>query len=74
MGSDIDTRKVVSSLTLFGHIARKLHGLEGLDAYHSVATVADDVLAAAASRDTRRVPIRSDAFAQGNESFQRSNG
>ncbi len=49
MGSEIDTRKVVSSLTLFGHIARKLHGLEGLDAYHSVATVADEVLAAAAS-------------------------
>jgi uncharacterized protein (DUF1810 family) len=47
MGSDIDARKVVSSLTLLGHVARKLHGVEGLDAYGALANVADDVLALA---------------------------
>jgi uncharacterized protein (DUF1810 family) len=48
MGSDIDARKVVSSLTLFGHVARKLHEREGLTAYGSFTKVADDVMAAAA--------------------------
>ena len=50
MGSDIDARKIVSSLTLFGHVARKLHQREGSDAYESLATVADEVLAAAAAQ------------------------
>lgn len=49
MGSEIDAKKVVSSLTLFGHVARRLHGVEGLDAYAAVADVADDVLAVAAA-------------------------
>ena len=48
MGSDIDAKKVVSSLTLFGHVAKKLHQTEGVDAYGSIATVADEVLALAA--------------------------
>ena len=48
MGSEIDARKVVSSLTLFGHVARTLYETEGVDAYGSVATVADEVLALAA--------------------------
>jgi uncharacterized protein (DUF1810 family) len=50
MGSDIDARKVVSSLTLFGHVARKLHEVEDLDAYGALAKVADDVLALAAAQ------------------------
>ena len=50
MGSDIDAKKVVSSLTLFGHVARKLHETEGIDAYGAIAKVADDVLAVAASQ------------------------
>ena len=50
LGSDIDAKKVVSSLTLFGHVARKLHGTEGIDAYGSVATAADDVLSLAATQ------------------------
>ena len=33
MGSSIDALKLVSSLTLFGHVARKLHAAEGLAAY-----------------------------------------
>jgi uncharacterized protein (DUF1810 family) len=48
MGSEIDAQKVVSSLTLFGHVARKLHEVDGTNAYDSVAAVADEVLAAAA--------------------------
>jgi uncharacterized protein (DUF1810 family) len=50
MGSDIDAMKVVSSLTLFGHVARKLHDIEGLESYGAMAKVADDVLALAASQ------------------------
>jgi uncharacterized protein (DUF1810 family) len=48
MGSDIDAKKVVSSLTLFRHVARKLHETEGADAYDSIARIADEVLALAA--------------------------
>ena len=48
MGSDLDARKLVSSMTLFGHVARKLHEADGLDAYNSMATLADTVLAEAA--------------------------
>ena len=40
----------MSSLTLFGHVARKLHEVEGIDAYAAIAKVADDVLALAASQ------------------------
>jgi uncharacterized protein (DUF1810 family) len=49
MGSDIDARKLVSSLTLFGRVARKMHQTEHLNEYGALAAVADDVLAAAAS-------------------------
>ena len=49
MGSDIDVRKLVSSLTLFGRVARKMHETEHLNEYGALATVANEVLAAAAS-------------------------
>ena len=49
MGSDIDARKVVSSLTLFGQVARNLGAAEGSEAYDAIAGVAEDVLAVAAS-------------------------
>jgi uncharacterized protein (DUF1810 family) len=49
MGSEVDARKVVSSLTLFGNVAKKLHAKEGVDAYRQLAQAADDVLAAAAA-------------------------
>jgi len=61
MGSEIDAQKLVSSMTLFGIVARKLHGIEGLDQYEALADVADQVLTAAASQGypacaiTRRV-------------------
>jgi uncharacterized protein (DUF1810 family) len=49
MGSSIDVRKLVSSLTLFGNLARKLHATEGLDAHETLARTAEEVLAVAAS-------------------------
>ena len=65
MGSEIDAQKLVSSMTLFGDVARTLHGIEGLDEYEALATAADRVLTVAASQGypacaiTRRVLGRS---------------
>ena len=57
MGSGIDATKVVSSLTLFGQVARKLHGIEGDVAYSSMAEVANEVftkpVVAATARKTK---------------------
>lgn len=50
MGSDIDAKKVVSSLTLFGHMARKLAEAESTDTYSPIAAVADEVLQRAESQ------------------------
>jgi uncharacterized protein (DUF1810 family) len=50
MGSDGDARKLVSSLTLFGHVARRLHEDERVEAYGALAKVADEVLAVAATQ------------------------
>jgi len=49
MGSDTDARKVVSSLTLFRRVAERLHAAEGLEGYQRLASVGDEVLAAAAA-------------------------
>src|SRR5574339_754624 len=49
MGSDIDARKVVSSLTLFRHVAQRLQAVEPRDEYESLVTIADEVLATAAA-------------------------
>jgi hypothetical protein len=49
MGSSTDALKLVSSLTLFGAVARRL-GTAGESAEHwSLADLADEILAAAAS-------------------------
>jgi uncharacterized protein (DUF1810 family) len=48
MGSSTDALKLVSSLTLFGHVARKLQPVEDLPEYEALARVAEDVLDAAA--------------------------
>ncbi|HET7696302.1 MAG TPA: DUF1810 family protein [Vicinamibacterales bacterium] len=50
MGSDIDAKKLVSSLTLFRHVARSLPGRKGSDEYAALARAADDVLAVAAAQ------------------------
>lgn len=44
MGSDIDAKKTVSSLTLFGRTARKLRDSGGADALDSFIRVVDDVM------------------------------
>ena len=49
MGSDLDARKLVSSLTLFGNVARSLSEADGFEAFHAMASAADEVLAAAAA-------------------------
>jgi uncharacterized protein (DUF1810 family) len=46
MGGETDARKVVSSLTLFGVVARKLEA-EGGEDYAALADAADEVLAVA---------------------------
>jgi len=50
MGSSIDVTKLVSSLTLFVHVARQLSAAEGLDAYRDLIATGDEVLAAAAEQ------------------------
>jgi uncharacterized protein (DUF1810 family) len=50
MGSSVDVRKLVCSLTLFGNVARTLHAAEGLGELESLARVAEEVLAVAASQ------------------------
>jgi uncharacterized protein (DUF1810 family) len=47
MGSSTDALKLVSSLTLFAHAAKQLHGSEGLGAYGELARAAADVLKSA---------------------------
>jgi hypothetical protein len=50
MGSSIDVTKLVSSLTLFSHVARQLDVAEGLDTYRDLVAAGDDVLVAAAEQ------------------------
>jgi hypothetical protein len=47
MGSTIDVTKLVSSMTLFGNLAKQLHAGEGGDEYAALARAADDILAVA---------------------------
>jgi uncharacterized protein (DUF1810 family) len=47
MNSSIDATKLVSSMTLFGNVAKRLHAAERLDDYASLARLADEVLAIA---------------------------
>ena len=49
MGASIDVAKLVSSMTLFGAIAKRLHAVEGLDEYVSMAHAAQRILVAAAA-------------------------
>jgi uncharacterized protein (DUF1810 family) len=48
MASPIDAAKLVSSMTLFGAVAKRLHAAEALDEYALMAGVAERLLAAAA--------------------------
>jgi uncharacterized protein (DUF1810 family) len=49
MGASIDVAKLVSSMTLFGAVAKRLHAAEGLDEFASISHVADRILVAAAA-------------------------
>ena len=57
MGSDTDARKLVSSLTLFGSVARRLDASEGLADGDAIARAADDVLDIAASEHYPRCAV-----------------
>jgi uncharacterized protein (DUF1810 family) len=50
MGSGIDARKLVSSLTLFSHTARELYAADGFEDYGTLAAIADEVLDIAAAQ------------------------
>jgi uncharacterized protein (DUF1810 family) len=50
MGSEIDAQKLVSSLTLFGDVAKNLNAIEPNEEYESIATSAREVLNIAASQ------------------------
>ena len=50
MGSEVDARKVVSSLTLFGDVAKQMYQIDKNDELNSIAMVADEVLTAAAAQ------------------------
>jgi uncharacterized protein (DUF1810 family) len=50
MNSEIDARKVVSSLTLFRHVAKTLCEAESSDVYGPLAGVADEILGIAKSQ------------------------
>ena len=54
MGSEVDARKLVSSLTLFEHVAATLHREDGLEDHATLARLAGDVLTAAASEGYAR--------------------
>jgi uncharacterized protein (DUF1810 family) len=49
MGSSIDATKLVSSMTLFKHVAQRLHDVEGLAEYASLAAAAKTLLERAAA-------------------------
>jgi uncharacterized protein (DUF1810 family) len=50
MGSSIDVTKLVSSLTLFAHLARQLSVAEGVDTYGNLVAAGEEVLVAAAEQ------------------------
>lgn len=47
MGASIDVLKLVSSLTLFGSVARRLNAIEANDEYQQLAHVTAEIVAAA---------------------------
>jgi uncharacterized protein (DUF1810 family) len=54
MGSRIDATKLMSSLTLFGHVAAALHKSQPGETYRALAAAADAVLKAGASEGYQR--------------------
>jgi len=60
MGSEIDARKLVSSMTLFGHVAKTLHAAEARPELAAMAAHADAILAAAAAQGYERCAFTED--------------
>ena len=54
MGSDIDARKLVSSMTLFGHVAKTLYAAEPRPDFAAMAAHADAILTAATTQGYAR--------------------
>src|SRR5688500_15968576 len=54
MGSDIDAIKLVSSMTLFGHVAKTVYALDPQPHVAAMAEHADAILAAAAAQGYAR--------------------
>jgi uncharacterized protein (DUF1810 family) len=50
MGSEIDALKLVSSMTLFGHVASMLHAMDAQPRFAAMAAHAAAILAAAAAQ------------------------
>jgi hypothetical protein len=65
MGSSIDAAKLVSSLTLFSHIASQLHAEADLDAHRDLAATAEEILAAAAAQGYPRCRFTLDRLGPG---------
>ena len=49
MGSTIDVLKLVSSLTLFGNVAKRMYSVDGVETHGALARIAGEVLAVATS-------------------------
>jgi uncharacterized protein (DUF1810 family) len=65
MGSAIDARKVVSSMTLFGELARRLNRAEPHSDYAALAEAADTILRAAATQGLSLCEVTLQALRQG---------
>jgi uncharacterized protein (DUF1810 family) len=66
MESDTDARKLVSSLTLFRHVAEKLHAAERQDVYAQIASVSGEVLSIAAREGYRPCEYTRKKLSMGN--------
>jgi uncharacterized protein (DUF1810 family) len=62
MNSSIDATKLVSSMTLFGHVAKRLQATERVDDYASLAGLADEVLAKAEAEGYKRCQFTLDGL------------
>jgi hypothetical protein len=60
MNSSIDAAKLVSSMTLFGAVAQRLHDSDRLDHYASIAHTAEEILTRAERERHPRCPFTLD--------------
>ncbi len=65
MGSSIDAAKLVSSLTLFSHVARQLHAEANLEPHRDLAIAAEEILAVASAQGYPRCRFTVDRLGLG---------